>query len=67
MDLETLDSRGVAMESSPGSSFSSSANESLLLARGFFFFFFGGPSLRDGDALLFHFRDQSGYGTGRIE
>lgn len=52
VDLETLDSRGVATESSPVSSFSSSANESLLLASGFFFFFFGGPSLRDGDALL---------------
>lgn len=65
MDLETLDSCGVAVESSPVSSFSSSANESLLFARGFFFFFFGGPSLRDGDALLF--RDQSRYGTGRIE
>lgn len=64
-DLETLDSRGVAVESSPVSSFSSSANESLLLARGFFFFFFGGPSLRDGDALLF--RDQFGYGENRIE
>lgn len=44
------DSCGVALESSPASSFSSSANESLLFANGFFFFFFGGPS--DGEALF---------------
>lgn len=44
------DSCGVALESSPTSSFSSSANESLLFANGFFFFFFGGPS--DSDALF---------------
>jgi len=43
------DSRGVATESSPVSSLSSSANESLLLASCFFFFFFGGAS--DGEAL----------------
>lgn len=43
-DLDTLESRGVAAESSPVSSLSS-PKDSLLLASGFFFFFFGGASL----------------------
>lgn len=50
----TLDSRGVAAESSSPVSSLSSPNESLLFATGFFFFFFGGPSARGVAVLLFH-------------
>lgn len=49
-DRDTLESRGVAADSSASSW--SSPNDSLLFARGFFFFFFGGPSLRGGVDLL---------------
>ena len=49
-DREILESRGVAADSSPVSSWSS-PKESLLFARGFFFFFLGGPSLRGVDDL----------------
>lgn len=50
-DRETLESRGVAADSSPVSSLSS-PNESLLLANVFFFFFLGGASLRGVEDLL---------------
>ena len=49
-DRDTLESRGVAADSSPSSW--SSPNESLLFAKAFFFFFFGGQSLREGVDLL---------------
>lgn len=50
-ERETLESRGVVVDSSP-LSLLSSPKESLLLARAFFFFFLGGPSLFGVDDLF---------------